>query len=256
MDLDGYDNLDIWPLMNIEAFVHYCNEEEIREVNLTGSNTDPLLYNHIRKLTDYLRKEIPHVQLGVRTNGALISRKRDLWKCFDRGSISTPTLNRTLYRKIMGRGNPPDVSHIMNSGDFYLNNRPPKLNIVLCPEIIENEDVLRTLGILSELTGCEKVNLREPYGQPHIGNPLEHLIPTHETFGMPSYHQRSERFPMCVTYWDVHWVGVESINLYASGRITDDYAITRGHSPNGTVQDQSNFLVSGRKQQQWRGIVK
>src|SRR3990172_8839296 len=69
MALDSLNNLDTWPLKNLDEFIQACKERDISEINLTGSNTDPLLYRHISKLHDYLEHHIPNLVLGVRTNG-------------------------------------------------------------------------------------------------------------------------------------------------------------------------------------------
>jgi len=97
--------------------------------------------------------------------------------------------------------------------------------------------------------GIDKINLREPYGQPHVGNPLIgkfDRIQVGETLGNPTYAWGNT----LVTYWDVHYTEVESVNLYANGVVSNTYPITKGHSHNGTVKDQSNFS-HGRQRKQW-----
>lgn len=60
---------------------------------------------------------------------------------------------------------------------------------------------------------------------------------------------------MLVTYWDVHYVEVESVNLYANGLVSETYPVTAGHHPTGFVLDQSHFGV-GRQSEQWKKKVK
>lgn len=127
---------------------------------------------------------------------------------------------------------------------------------MLCPEILEKDklghsDLEKTLRNLSRLN-VERVNIRQPYGQPHIENPLGKLPAAfnfNKIHGMDSYFYGHN--DMLLTFWDVHYVEVESINLYANGRIITDYPVTRGHSPNGIVQSQENFKESGRVRFQW-----
>ena len=120
--------------------------------------------------------------------------------------------------------------------------------MVLGPENRERSHLLSMFRHL-ELLGIHKVNLREPYGQPHIGSPLDSWAELGRIqFGMPVYWVGAVE----VTYWDVHFVEVESVNLYANGIVSVDYPITRGHDPiYGTVQGQEHFTKSGRVHEQW-----
>jgi hypothetical protein len=87
-----------------------------------------------------------------------------------------------------------------------------QINVVLCPESIES-DIYDTLKKFQEI-GIKRVNIREPYGQPHIGNPFLNLTARakelgieylKETLGMQTYSLKD----MEITYWDVHYGEVE-----------------------------------------------
>lgn len=236
-ELDSLNNLKKWPLAGLAEFVKQCHEHNVEEVYLTGTNTDPLLYWHIAELAAYLRAERFPI-IGVRTNGDLVLEE---FRLFDRASISITSFDPDIYRKTMGKGKPPALGEILERFPYV----SIWVNIVLCPEIL-GHDLERTLDKLNELD-VEKCNLREPYGQPHIGNPLAHLTPISETFGNPTY----KRGNLEITYWDVHYTHVESVNLYANGRVSLDYPITRGHSDTGQVMDQSQWTKSGRQFSQW-----
>ncbi|MEM4258065.1 MAG: hypothetical protein QXL17_02795 [Candidatus Thermoplasmatota archaeon] len=123
-----------------------------------------------------------------------------------------------------------------------------KINIVLCPETVASGDLYKTLHQLNVM-GIKRVNLREPYGQPHIGDPLAtYAHQNGSLFGMPTYDWGG----MQVTYWDVHFVEVESINLYANGIVSTTYPVSKGHCPStGTVLSQEYFNKSGRIIEQW-----
>jgi len=249
--LEAIDNLDTWPLPGMDEFLASCKTHGVKEINLTGSDTDPLLYRHLPKLCSFLRQEIPDVVLGIRTNGVLAIARPDLWALFDKGSISITTFDQELYVKTMGSGHPPDLRAILAlPGEL---SKHLKINVVLCPETLSdghNSDLVKTLDILNS-KGIRKVNLREPYGQPHIGDPLEALdyVKTGDRLGMPFYQFGT----MDVMYWDVHYVEVESVNLYANGNVSETYPVTAGHDPVlGKVVDQSHFNGSGRQFEQWR----
>lgn len=180
--------------------------------------------------------------MGIRTNGVLALQRPEIIKLDDKGSITVCSLNPDIYIKMMGKGTPPNIEKIKRlteeSGWSDL-----KANIVLGPENIDG-DWLSTVKTLAQY-GFKKINLREPYGQPHIGNPIK------TTLGMPTYDIDGCQ----VTYWDVHYVEVESVNLYANGIVSETYPITQGHHPTGSVKDQSNFS-GGRVQDQWLTLRK
>ena len=72
MAFDSLNVLDQWPLINIDRFVDDCYAKSISEINLTGSNTDPMLYKHIDRLYNYLYETVPNLRFGIRTNGIKI----------------------------------------------------------------------------------------------------------------------------------------------------------------------------------------
>lgn len=244
MGLDSFNDLDSWPLPGMSEFVECCNARGVTEINFTGTNTDPLMYQHLDKLCAYLREHIPGVVIGIRTNGARI--RPEIWSLFDKGSISITTFDPEIYKRTMGKGSPPDLKKILALPAKI--NESLKINVVLCPEIL-GDDLIRTLWHLERL-GIKRVNLREPYGQPHIGDPLQALgyIPTGEHLGMPFHNLGRTQ----VTYWDVHYVEVESVNLYANGNVSETYPITKGYdSDKGEVKGQEKFITSGRVFEQW-----
>jgi MoaA/NifB/PqqE/SkfB family radical SAM enzyme len=242
MALDALDNLDQWPLKGILEFIEECKVKGVRDVYLTSTNTDAILYRH----ADKLRRVLPlSMRLGFRTNGVAIRRFEQLIP-FDMGSVTLCSTDPDIYRKMMGQGDPPDLRNIVDLANMALVT-DVKVNIVLGPENI-GDDLVKTIRYCADL-GIKRINVREPYGQPHIGDPLagSPLQRKDDVHGSPTYMLNETE----VTYCDVHFVEVESVNLYANGRISKDYPITRGHDENGRVYDQSNF-THGRHVQQWQ----
>lgn len=251
MALDPLNVLNKFPLDGIDEFIDKCVEKGVKEINVTGTNTDPLLYNHLAELKEMLLKRIPDLVFGIRTNGALSEQKSDLLKLFNKGSITICSFDPEIYLKMMGSGSPPDLEKVLPN---YQHFTSLKVNVVLGDENVKDNDFLNTIDILNKFN-IDKVNLREPYGQSHIGNPFDKIFmkPSGTILGMPYYdfHKASSMVNTRVCYWDVHYVEVESVNLYANGVVSLTYPITKGHDPvNGKVLDQSNFK-KGRQQQQW-----
>lgn len=259
MDLDKENNLNKWPLINIDKFVTKIHQYDIKEINITGSNTDPSLYMHHFALTNYLRKLIPDVQLGIRTNGILLEKLKPLSTLYDKASISVTSFDPDLYKQTMGIGSPPDLETLTK---LFPNI---KLNIVLCPEV-RWDDLSKTIHYANSL-GIKRINLRQPYGQPHIANPILYDEPksliarfyprlpvnfySHKRiYDNPVYYYENNNIRTEVTYWDVHYTHVSSLNLYASGTISEDYSVTKGCGPNGKVLEQKYFQ-QGRQVKQW-----
>jgi len=178
---------------------------------------------------------------------AVLQRLGD-WLLFDKASISITSFNKEIYAQTMGQGTPPDLNRIYELSD----GMDIKVNIVLCPELFQNGDLWNTINTCISC-GIRRINLREPYGQPNLSSitikfmdALFHRIP--DLFGMP----RWKYFQTEIIYWDVHYVEVESINLYSNGIISDTYPVTKGHDPvHGIVEGQEHFSKSGRVRPQW-----
>jgi hypothetical protein len=253
MALDPFNVLAKWPLEGLEDFVRECRRRNIREVYLTGSNTEPLLYQHLGKLVEYLRQEISGVHLGIRSNGVLIPEQIEEWLLFDEGSITICSTSTEINQQMMG-GPPPNLKEISKLCQDQL--MQVTINITLGPE--NKTDIHYTLDDILNIDYPWKwINLREPYGQPEVGNPLEGWTKQGEIYGMPFYLVDRDLYDpsmggIRVTYWNVHYVQVKSVNLYANGHISTDYAVSKGHDPvMGEVKDQSQF-VHGRQVKQWQ----
>ena len=241
MALDKENNLNQIP-KNIGKFLRECMDRNVREICMTGTNTDPLLYKKTFELLDYIRYIMNNkVPLAIRTNAVLYDR--NTFGSYDKASITICSFHPEIYVKMMGSGKPPDLPLILSNHP----NMDIKINVVMGPENVGGGDIFKTLETLQGMNG-RRGNLREPYGQPHIGDPLAKSPATYvkQVLGMPSYDWGG----LSVTYWDVHYVEVESVNLYANGKVSITYPITKGHDPSGTVLPQV-FFPGGRIHEQW-----
>ena len=149
MALDSINNLNQWPLLSFEKFIEECENRHVRDVYLTGTNTDAMLYKHAFKL----RSALPaYMRLGFRTNGVAIKGPESL-KPFDMGSVTLCSLNPKIYKAMMGNGTPPNINDIVMFSKME-NIENLKINIVLGPEN-RLEDLLQTID------ACEKLGLNE-----------------------------------------------------------------------------------------------
>lgn len=246
MELDSMNTLNTPPhlMKNLDKFYDQIEERGIKNLYLTGTNTDPSLYKHHKQLTDIFHG-IPGLEIGIRTNGS--SNASNL-RHYDNGSLTICSMDYHTNLKMMG-GPPPDLGKIA----LYANLSKWNINTVLGPDNCKLGEVVRLIAMARKY-GISYINLREPYGQQHIGIKVFEdryfLGPQHGTIfegTVPYWEFDGFR----VYYWDVHFVGVNSINLYANGRISSKYSVTKGHSKNGKVQDQTYFEGHKRRNKQW-----
>lgn len=238
---DMNNNLNDIKLKGYDKFKQACDEHRIVEVNITGTNTDPLMFVNLSKLLVNLRND-GFTNIGIRTNAVIEHRLLEIIPLINKFSVSVTTFDSILYAKTMGSGHVPNLKNIIKCAKE--NNVAMKLNVVLCPETL---NTLTDTIIKANQLGINKINFREPYGQPHIGNPFSVMSPVKMVFGNPCYLISGVE----CTYWDVHYTEVESVNLYADGHVSVEYPVSLGHSITlGDVRDQSHFM-HGRQRQQW-----
>jgi molybdenum cofactor biosynthesis enzyme MoaA len=239
--LENYNSLNTAPedMAGLDRFIEEVTKRGISEVTLTGTNTDPLLYKHIPALAKYLRERIPDLRLGIVTNGQTFPKnmswlsapptygEQALAHTFQRVVLSVPTFDPDLYRQIEGGGKPPGVWQWRTA----LWHTTFEVNVILLPEVLPG--LWRTVAELINAR-VPRVNLREPYGFQRAGNPMMPALPDKHLFGQPQYSMGTT----VLTYWDVYRVQIQSVNLFANGRVTTDYAVTRGYHPDGKVIEQ------------------
>lgn len=244
--LEPFNNLNKENLDGFDDFIIKCKEYKITEVALTGSNTDPLLYRFIPSLKDKLGRSLDLQMFRITTNGVKVLNNLETWNLFDFASITFCSFDETINQKMMG-GVPVNIREIIKQTKFDF-----RINILLSSYNIINNDLMATIDKLID-AGTKKINLREPYGQPNMRSSLNKFLQknkltfTHKILGNDALTYRGCE----ICYWDVHYTEVESVNLYANGRVSNDYPITRGHDVSGLVLSQDNWQFEGRKYQQW-----
>lgn len=243
MALDSFNTLDTKAadMNGMGEFLESCMLHNVKEVFLTGTNTDPALYRHHKELVEFLKVNM-EIPVGVRTNGTAHVSELSY---YDKGNITICSLDPSTNLKMMG-GQPCDL------GEIALHVRDIsrwKINCVLGPENSNSQTIIELVEACSKY-GIPRINLREPYGQPHVGSEfISEMAPVKKRI-LQDTVDVYDFGDVDVSYWDVHYVAVRSVNLYASGRVSKDYPITKGHVENGIVCAQNNF-DHGRHNKQW-----
>jgi pyruvate-formate lyase-activating enzyme len=229
-------NLDRYPPRNLEALVRLVWQHSIRQVVLTGSNSDPQAYHHEARLLAHLRQALPPgTQLSLHTNGRLALRKMEVFNRYDRACLSFPSFDPRTYRQVMGVPGPIDLPAILQQARI-----PVKLSCVLA------EQNLPEIGVYLEQArrlGVRRVVLRKLYGDPR---PWPELIEP-GTLGLQasgSYGGNAvyDYSGMQVTLWDFEQTQMHSLNLYSSGEIGTEYLLVETSGDPGRSPDVSTFV--------------
>ena len=78
---------------NFARYIRMCKKQNIKNLYITGQNTDSLLYNHLGNLINYLQ-HIHGFDVGIRTNGFLsLKHIKTMNLCRWNVGLSIHTLN-------------------------------------------------------------------------------------------------------------------------------------------------------------------
>lgn len=212
------DNLHRFPPRNLDKLIELIWQQQIRQVILTGTNTDPQLYQHEERLLRLLREQTPPgTQLVLHTNGRLALRKMGVFNQYDRVSISLPSFDSVTYRKMMGVPHPPDLGKILRWAII-----PVKVSCVVCDE---NAAEIGLFLQQCQEAGVRRLVLRKLYGEKRSWEELlpedAAMVKIQEYRSNPVYSYQG----MEVTLWDFATTESTSINLFSNGWISEEYLL-------------------------------
>jgi hypothetical protein len=233
-------NLDIFPPRNLEHFIDLLLEYEIRQVVLTGTNSDPQLYRYESNLLAMLRSHLPHgTQISLHTNGRQALLKLSVFNQYDRVSLSFPSFNPVTYHQMMGVPNPPDLAAILSAVHV-----PVKLSCVVDHHNLpEMDGYLRRCQEL----GVHRVVLRKLYGDERPWTRLIDIValglhPGAVYRGNPVFVYAD----MEVTLWDFDQSESTSLNLFADGTISKEYLLVHAPAVSPYLQDLPAYTSNTR----------
>ena len=209
------NNLDEFPLRNVDTFTALLRRHRVRQVILTGTTTDPQLYRHEARLIRWLRKHLPEAQLSLHTNGQLALEKMDVVNLYDRMSLSLPTFDPDVYEKMTGSRRVPDLAAIVRAARI-----PVKVSCVINEHNAGQVDAF--------LARCRDIDirrlvLRQLYGDARRWDVLSDRIPIKTYRNNPVYDFDG----MEITYWRFDRTISTSLNLFGDGTISTDYLLTK-----------------------------
>ncbi len=231
------NNLNEFPLQNLDRFVDMLQQYGVSQVVLTGTTTDPQLYRYEARLLIWLRSRLQSVLRGTKekrvhyslhTNGQLALRKMVVLNQYDRVCISFPSFEADTYHRMMGSPKVPDLAEIMRQAEI-----PVKVSAVVNEyNINEIEAFLARCGEL----GIKRVVLRQLYGDTRQWSLLPNLSPTTKYCNNPVYHYHG----MEITVWQFQSSTSTSLNLFSNGIISTEYLLAKEQGLNNCPISESN----------------
>jgi molybdenum cofactor biosynthesis enzyme MoaA len=208
-------NLAEFPLRNLEPFAAQLEQHSVQQVTLTGTNTDPQLYQYEAQLIRWLRIRLPGVQLSLHTNGQRALERIDVFNTYDRATISFPSFDRRTFFQMTGTRRMPDLSAIVGASDI-----PIKVSCVLSHQNVAQADSFiaqcRALGI-------RRIAFRQQYGDHKRWRILPQLKPVRYHRNNPVYVVHGIE----VTYWQFERTTVSALNLFPNGATNAEYLLSR-----------------------------
>jgi len=208
-------NLDVFPLRGLQAFVETVNRHGICQIVFTGTTSDPQLYRYEGELLALLREQLhPGARFSIHTNGVRTLKKLEVFNRYDRACLSLPTLDARIYEKMMGSRQVPDLAAILQVATV-----PVKVSAVVSEH--NAHDIEQFVEQCWQL-GVKRLVVRKLFGETRTWNLFAELPVAGEHRGNPVYDFRG----MELTYWDFHQASSTSINLFADGTLSGEYLLT------------------------------
>lgn len=209
------DALDRFPPRNLEAFAALLRRHGVRQIVLTGTNTDPQCYHHEARLVSWLRGQLPGAQLSLHTNGQLALSKMAVVNLYDRVSLSFPSFDPDTYARMTGVRRVPDLERILREARV-----PVKVSRVLNEH---NAGELDAFLARCRALGIRRVVLRQLYGDTRAWDILPGRPPASTYRNNPVYDVDG----MEVTYWRFEDTTSTALSLFSDGTISTRYLLTR-----------------------------
>lgn len=207
------DVLDEYPLRNQGLFAALLRQHGVRQIVLTGTNTDPQLYRHEARLIRWLRDRLPDAQISLHTNGQLAMRKMDVLNLYDRATISFPSFDPEVFYQMTLTRRMPDLAAIVRAARI-----PIKVSCLLTEH---NADQVDDFLARCHEIGVRRVVFRREYGSARRWEPLPGRTPARFYRHNPVYDYRG----MEVTCWDFRRSSSTALNLFSDGSISDQYLL-------------------------------
>lgn len=229
-----------WP--NLPEFLRDVKEAGIRNVYITGQNTDSLLYAHLDGLIEWLQGHW-RFDVGIRTNGYLAERHfKTLCKCRRSVGYSIHSLDPETNYLIMRRRDIPDWETIIpNSGE--------RVRVQIVATRYNHDQILDIIRYAAKFPNVGYVQVRristdhryDELGEDQLvfAEKLKEVnasFPRMDDFHLaPQYYMFGKR----VCWWATVRTSIGSYNYYTDGTVNKDYFVIEGYEKSNGIYDPS-----------------
>lgn len=217
------NNLNIYPPLNLDAWIDLVQRNQIQEVVFTGTTTDPQLYRFEEELLGNLRERLPKARFCLHTNGVLALRKMRVFNQYDRVCISFPSFEPQTYERLMGSPRVPNLAEILRRARV-----PVKISALATETTGRFLDGLRNLGVA-------RVVLRRLFGDPQEVVLPEGLVACGSYRNNPVFYWRG----MQVTLWTFDTSESTSLNLFPNGTLSSRYLLSEAEVPSASIPEHA-----------------
>lgn len=209
------DNLERFPLAGMARFEARLRRLGVREITLTGTNTDPLLHARLGEVVRRLKARVPGARLNLHTNGVLAMRRLDVIRRCHRMCLSLPSLTAATCEAMTGSARVLDLERIVAEAGV-----PVKVSVLLSPH---NMAEIPSLLARCRGAGVRRVVLRQPWPRPAVPLTvnLGDAVSRRRFAGNPVYQLDG----LEVTVWDFGQTRLHCLNLFSDGSMSHAYLL-------------------------------
>lgn len=215
-----------WP--NFNKWLDDLHNNNVKKIYLSSTNSEPLLYEYLSELIDYLQDM--RFDVGIRTNGSLDTSVCS--KCKEEVSLSLQSLNPDTFQKI---------TNVPLSFDFLKNLSKIKSDNIRVSIVINRYNYKEIFDILDQLKDYDLryVQLRQCYKyyetdiQPDI-DAFNYVLNKLKTFPIKGNFNESiiyDVYGLSVSVWETVFKkeSISSSNYWTNGVITNNNLLVEGY---------------------------
>lgn len=245
---------------NFNEYIKDCKLKKIKQIYLTGQNTDALLYEHTEDLIDWLNGNGFH--LGCRTNGLLAKKKINIINKMstcngDAVSYSVHTLSPETNNKIMRINYVPDW-------DFIFKNTKSKMRVSVVINRFNRSEFFDIIRFLSNYDNIEYVQVRRICTDNRYDLLEEDMLVFEELedevkekfIKLGDFETANTYiiFGKKVSFWRTVKTTVNSTNYFTDGTISDNYFVIEGYSEKNNIKlGTKEYLIEGGDS--WKNMI-
>jgi len=227
------DNIHFGEWENFDRFLLFCQRNNIQKLYLTGQNTDPLNYQYLEELVNFLQDDMGF-NVGIRTNGFKAIGFLDVINsCRGKIGYTINSLDYNIHHKITGVYEIPYWQYII-----------PRTNNCRISVVINRYNFIELMGIIrfvAEFNNVKYLQLRRvstDTRKKELQLDAEIFEYIYQAFCASFGHHKLgdfagadifKLFGKKIVFWRTVKTRVNSFNYYTDGIFTDEYFIIEGY---------------------------